>query len=47
MRLKSTYFRILNQKGRHHMIQKTGIKQIRINNIYLKRFTKMNLLNNY
>ena len=27
------------------MIHKAGIKQVRINNVYLKKFTKMNLAN--
>ena len=43
MRFKSTYFRILTQKGWHHFIQKAGIQQVRINNISYK-ITKMNLL---
>ena len=36
-------FQNINSKGMHHMIYKTGIKQIRINNVYLKKFTKMHL----
>ena len=36
-------FQNINSKGMHYMIHKTGIKQIRTNNVYLKRFTKMNL----
>ena len=38
-----TLFQNINSKGIHHMIHKTGIKQIRINNVHLKKFTKMNL----
>ena len=37
-----TLFQNINSKGMHYIIHKTGIKQIRINNVYLKKFTKMN-----
>ena len=36
-------FQNINSKGMHHMIHKTGTKLIRINNVYLEIFTKMNL----
>ena len=38
-----TLFQNINSKGMHHMIHKTGTKLIRINNVYLEIFTKMNL----
>ena len=36
-------FQNIDSKGMHHRIPKTGIKQIRINNVHLKKITKMNL----
>ena len=38
-----TLFQNISSKGMHHKIPKTGIKQIRINNVHLKIITKMNL----
>ena len=38
-----TLFQNINSKGMHHMIHKTGMKQIQINNVHLKKFAKMNL----